>query len=227
MKQSILFRVILFLGIYFGLRYYGGDIGKKILYPIMLLVTYLHEFGHALGSLLTGGEVVDIEINQFGGGATRTRGGNRAITIMGGYLGSALFGNILFLIGAKAKPLVKPILALLAISMLFTAVIWYKTMFTSGFLILFALAILLIIWKTNFGREILLFLGLATILYIIQDFRVGPSSDLKAYADHMKILPANVWMYIWLALAVLLFLFNLKIIFTQTKNEIEEADFML
>jgi hypothetical protein len=64
MKLTVLARMLLYLLIYFGLRVFGGEIGYKILYPINLLVTYLHEFGHALGAIITGGSVVEINISQ-------------------------------------------------------------------------------------------------------------------------------------------------------------------
>lgn len=213
MKSSILIRIIVFLLIYFGLRQYGGVMGNRILYPINLLVTFLHELGHGLGAIITGGEVDRIQISQDGSGYTATIGGNRAIILMGGYLGSAIFGNILFYIGARVQSLVKPVLALLAASMLFTAMYWFNSIFTTGFLFLFSGAILLIIWKTNFGREVLMFLGLTTIIYIIQDFNVGPSSDLSKYAEIMVILPASFWMYLWLFIALALFFINMRLLF--------------
>lgn len=213
MRQSILIRMIILLGIYVGLRYFGGEVGRQILTPIILLVTYLHELGHAVGSWITGGEVVDITINKDGSGLTRTMGGNHSIILMGGYIGSAIFGNLLFLIGAKFKMLVKPTLLVLAASMASIGFFLYSSMFTTGFLAAFGLFLLFVIWKTNWGREILMFLGLASIVYIIQDFNVGPSSDLTQYAKNMKILPANVWMYIWLGIALLLFFINLRFIF--------------
>jgi len=218
MKAGLFLRILLMLVIYFGLTYYGGDLGKRILYPIRLFVTFLHEFGHAVGALITGGWVEEIQINRDGSGWTRSANGNRAITIMGGYLGSALFGNILFLIGAKAKPLVKPMLALLALSMVVTALYWYNSMFTTMVLLGFSAALLFIMMWTSFGSEILMFFGLASVLYIIQDFNVGPKSDLKAYEEVMVILPANVWMYIWLAVAVLLTILNLKLIWRLDKR---------
>lgn len=213
MRQSILFRMIIFLAIYIGLRFFGGELGRQILTPIILLVTYLHELGHAVGSWITGGEVVDITINQDGSGLTRTIGGSRAVILMGGYIGSAIFGNILFLIGAKFKKLVKPTLLLLAISMVGIGFFLYSSMFTTGFLAVFSLFLIFVIWKTTWGREILMFLGLASISYIIQDFNIGPSSDLTKYAEIMKVLPANAWMYIWLAIALLLSFYNLRFIF--------------
>lgn len=201
------------LTIYIGLRFFGGDIGRRILYPIQLLVTFLHEFGHAIGALITGGSVEKIQINQDGSGFTATVGGSRSIILMGGYIGSALFGNLLFFIGARAKPIVKPMLLILALSMISSGIFWYNSLFTTAFLLGFAAILIFLVFKTNFGREVLMFLGLSTILYIIQDFNVGPSSDLQKYAEIMKVLPPNVWMYIWLSIALLLFAFNLRILY--------------
>lgn len=218
MKSNIIIRIFIMLGLYFGIRYFGGDIGRKVMYPIQMLATFLHEFGHAAGALLTGGEVMNIQINQDGSGFTRTAGGSRKVILMGGYLGSALFGNLIFLIGARAKSLVKPLLLLLALTMVFTGVFWFNSLFTSGLLFAFALILAVVALKTTFAKDVLMFLGLSTLLYIIQDFNVGPTSDLEKYAEEMKILPAHVWMYIWLIVVVVLFLLNLRILFKSIKN---------
>lgn len=213
--KNIILRVLAALAIYLGLRYFGGAVGAKILYPITLLVTFLHEFGHALGALVTGGSVNEIQINPDGSGYTTTVGGIRSVTIMGGYIGSAILGNLLFYIGTRGQKLVKPVIYLLAAAMFFTAFFWYNSMFTTLVLIGFAIVIGFIGLKTKFGKEVLMFLGLASIIYIIQDFNVGPSSDLAAYAETMVILPANVWKYIWLAIVVILFIFNIRFIFRK------------
>ncbi len=219
MKNGIIYRIFIFLAIYFGLRFFGGEIGYKILFPINLFVTFLHELGHAIGAILTGGSVLEINISKTGAGFTRSAGGSLPIILMGGYLGSALFGNILFLIGARSPSLAKPILGLVGASMIFTSFYWYNSLFTTGFLIVFALSLFLIIWKTSWGREVLMFLGLASILYIIQDFNIGPSSDLARYAKEMIILPATAWMYIWLVVVLILFYFNIKLIFKNLDSE--------
>lgn len=218
MKGSILLRMIIILIIYFGLTYFGGDIGRKIMYPVRLFVTFLHEFGHAIGAVITGGWVEEVQINQDGSGWTRTANGNRPITIMGGYLGSALFGNLLFYVGAKWKKLVKPVLFILILSMMVTAFYWFNSLFTTSVLIGFSAFLFFVVMKTEFGREILMFLGLASVLYIIQDFNVGPKSDLKAYEEVMIFIPAQIWMYIWLGVAVLLFAFNIRLLFFADDN---------
>jgi len=100
-KSGIIWRMLIILAAYFGLKYYGGEAGRIILYPITRLVTFLHELGHALGAVFTGGTVEDVIINNDGSGLTRTIGGSRPIILMGGYLGSAILGNLLVYIGAK------------------------------------------------------------------------------------------------------------------------------
>ncbi len=219
MNSNLIYRIIIYLLIYFGLRFFGGEWGYKILYPINLLVTFLHEFGHAMGAILTGGSVKAIQIDSSGAGFTQTQGGNFSIILMGGYLGSALFGNILFLIGAKSPRLANPVLGILGASMIFTSIYWFNSIFTSVFLVGFSLALFLVIAKTTWSREVLMFLGLAAIVYIIQDFNIGPSSDLNRYAEEMKILPMKVWMYIWLGLVLILCYFNLKLIFSFDRNK--------
>ena len=220
MQNSLLLRLVAVTGLYIGLKYFGGEIGAKILYPITLLVTFLHELGHGLGTIITGGKVLHINIESNGAGVTLSQGGWRGVILMGGYIGSAVLGNILFYIGARKEKWAATTVTILCAMMVFTGIYWYNSMFATGFLIAFAVGLSLVSKFTNLDREILMFLGLASILYIIQDFNVGPSSDLQAYAKHMVIFPKVVWMYLWLAIAVLLCLFNLRLIFkSSSRNE--------
>lgn len=219
MKNNLFIRLIVIIKIYILLNYFGGEIGHKIMYPINLLVTYLHEFGHALGALITGGAVERIQVNADGSGFTMTAGGNRSVILMGGYIGSAVLGNMLFYIGSRSGQLVKPFMLILASSMIFTSVYWYNSMFTTLFLLAFGAVMILLAMKTNFGDEILMFLGLASILYIIKDFNVGPSSDLKKYAEIMVILPVAAWMYIWLFIVLILTVINLRFVYRLVQNK--------
>lgn len=62
-------------------------------------------------------------------------------------------------------------------------------------------------------------LGLASVIYIIQDFNVGPSSDLAAMERELKYIPAKIWMYIWLGIVLALLALNLKLLFTVKEVE--------
>ena len=219
MQNSLLVRLLIVTGLYIGLKYFGGEIGEKILYPVTLLVTFLHELGHGLGAIITGGKVIKINIESNGAGVTLTQGGWKGIILMGGYIGSALLGNLLFYIGARKENWAPTTVNILSALMVFTGIYWHGSLFATVFLIAFAIGLSLISRYTKLYREILMFLVLASILYIIQDFNVGPSSDLKAYAEHMVIFPKVVWMYLWLGIALLLCFFNLRLIFRSSPTD--------
>lgn len=213
MKNKPILFIFSSLAVYIGLSYFGGEVGRKIMYPLKLFVTFLHEFGHAFGALITGGEVVGFVVNEDGSGVTTTRGGNRAIIIMGGYIGSAIFGNLLFYIGARREKFTQATLYIVGVLMLVISFVWFSSWFTTGFLIVFSLALFILARLTNLDQIITMFLGLASILYIIQDFNVGPSSDLAAYADLFVFIPSSVWMYVWLIIVLILFVLNIRMIF--------------
>ncbi len=72
-------------------------------YPFRLLLTIVHELGHGLAALLTGGEFLNFVIHPNGAGLAHTAGGWRFIVIPAGYLGVALFGALLILIGRNHR----------------------------------------------------------------------------------------------------------------------------
>ncbi|MDQ7021981.1 MAG: M50 family metallopeptidase, partial [Candidatus Gracilibacteria bacterium] len=139
-----------------------------------------------------------------------TAGGIRDLVLAGGYIGSAIFGNILIYIGFKKttpNPSLKRkgdntsqnIIYFLSGLMVFVAIFWFNSIFSS--LILFALAgtLFSLAKYTKYDSLILQFLGISSIIYIIEDFSVGPSSDLSKFSE---ILPSSVWMIIWLIIVI-------------------------
>lgn len=67
-----------------------------ILTPLRLLQVLVHEFGHALATVITGGQVHELVINMDGSGHVMSSGGLRPLIVMSGYLGSAFFGSVAF-----------------------------------------------------------------------------------------------------------------------------------
>ncbi len=211
-------RLLAMLLIYLILRFAGGSFGVLVLYPVTLLVTFLHEFGHSLGAVFTGGEVAGLQINPDGSGYTATRGGSPGVILMGGYVGSAVLGNLLFRIGVKYKRFTQSTLLALAGIMALVGVVWFESLMSTAILFGFALLLFAIVRKTNWEQDVLMFLGLAAVLYIVQDFRVGPGSDLAQYERVVGLFPSQVWMYIWLALVVLITFGNLRALFFRRSS---------
>ncbi|MDA9128988.1 M50 family metallopeptidase [Candidatus Gracilibacteria bacterium] len=181
------------------------------MYPINLGVTFMHEFGHAFFAFITGGSVLELQVNTDGSGLATTSGGFRSLVLMGGYIGSAIFGNILLRIGIQNNhKLSEKILYFLSALMIGVGVIWFSSM--SSFFILLALSgILIILAKyTTHDTLVLQFLGVASILFIIEDFNVGPTSDLSKFSEIFIIIPQFVWMIVWLVMVLVITWFNVR-----------------
>ncbi len=213
--------LIVLVIIYLLLKYiipFGGI----ITYPINLLVTFLHEFWHAFFALITGGSVHWLVVNADWSWFTKISWWINDFVTAGWYLGSAIFGNLLLYIGFKPTPspslvrrgnsLAENILYFLSALMVFVSIFWFNWIVSS--LIILALAgILFSLAKyTKYDSVILQFLGISSIIFIIEDFNVWPSSDLAHFS---KFLPESVWMIVWLILVIAMTLWNLKIIFKK------------
>lgn len=209
-NTTIVTRLLMLLLAYVLLKFFGGSFGRLILYPVTLLVTFLHEFGHALAALLTGGQVVGLQVNWDGSGYTTTRGGSPALILIGGYLGSVLLGNTLLRIAVWNLRATQNALMTLAGVMLFAGIAWYESITSSLILAAFAAIIIFIALRTSWDRDVLLFFGIATVLYVLEDFRQGPGSDLAMFESRVGLFPAHIWMYLWLFLAVAITVYNLR-----------------
>ncbi|MDD5769701.1 MAG: M50 family metallopeptidase [Candidatus Gracilibacteria bacterium] len=187
--------------------------GNYILYPVNLIVTFLHEFGHTFFAYITGGMVLSIQVNTDGSGLAYTSGGIKSLVLMGGYIGSALFGNLLLYFGLKSNKVSESIIYVLGGLMIFCSIFLYSGLISSIILILIGISLIYIANKLEYDSVILSFLGLASIFHIIADFRVGPSGDLAKFSSIFVFIPQFVWMYIWLFIVIVICFYNFKIIF--------------
>lgn len=186
-----------------------------LLYPFRLFVTYVHEAGHGLMALLTGGHFIRFEIYASGAGQAITAGGSRALILPAGYLGAALFGAALFYAVNRLRSTrtISFILGMVLIgfSLLFGR--FSPTALAVG--VAFGVVLILLGYKAN--REVnalvLNVLAIITGLNAVLDvfFLVGSSgaalgnvrNDAAAFtADVFPLVPAPIWALIWVVLAV-------------------------
>ena len=210
-KQNTLFSLIWLLTVYGILRYI--PYGDTILYPITLIVTFLHEFWHAFFALITGGGVDSIDINHDGSGVARTSGWISGIILMWGYIGSAIFGNILLYMGLKGNnENSKIVLYFLGGLFFLTAFFWFSDILSFLIQVIIGTILIFVAKKIQYSSIILWFLWLASLAHIIWDFRVWPSSDIAKFSDIFIIIPEFIWMYIWLSIVLIIVGANLYII---------------
>ncbi len=178
------------------------------LYPVKAFVVLLHELGHGLAAVLTGGTIERIELSSDLGGVCWSRGGWRLLVLPAGYLGSMLFGGLILLAAARSRH-DRLLAAGLGLAVLVLTLVFVRTPFGLGFGLLFGAALVLIAWGLPAAVNALLlrFLGLASVLYAVVDIkedlisRTVPGSDAYAMSREL-FLPPVVWGVLWMALAV-------------------------
>ncbi len=204
---------IIISGIIYGLISYSAF--SYLMFPVEMLCTFLHEFGHAIFCELSGGDVESLCVNTDGSGVTYCRGGSNGLTTIGGYVGSAIFGNVMLYLSSRDKYGIT--LKILSALMIISSLIWFSNITTSFILIVFGI-ILFLLSRTKLKSFTLAFLGVASIIYIIQDFNVGPTSDLQSYEKLVGIFPTLWWMYIWLGMVITITSITFYLIFKSKKS---------
>jgi len=204
-----IFTITLWIIIYLFIKHFI-PYGNYLVYPITLLVTFLHEFWHAFFAIITWGSVESLQINSDWSWVTETRGWIRFFVLMWGYIWSALFWNILLYISIKKQKFSQVILYILWWLMFWVWIFWFSSLISSILLFIFWWVLIFIAKQDKFEQMILQFLWLSSLLYIIEDFNVWPSSDITKFADIFIIIPEFIWMLIWLILVLLITWYNIK-----------------
>ncbi len=91
-RQILILAFVAFIVVFLLWQFAGSSV---VLYPFRLFVTFVHELGHGLTAVVTGGSFEQFTVYENGAGVTTTRGGSPFLVPQMGYLGAALFGAIL------------------------------------------------------------------------------------------------------------------------------------
>ena len=193
-------------------------------YPFRLLITIVHELGHGLAALLTGGEFVRFVIFPNGAGLAYTAGGWRWVIVPAGYVGAALFGAGLILLGRShrwsrtALAVIGGVMLLLSLRYGVPSII--SRDFLSGLLttvsgVIFGGFFIWLAWKAAPGWIIFLlhlvaiqagltaFSDLATVIGLSTRFFNAPANDAQSMAE-LTFIPAIIWAILWAILALFL-----------------------
>lgn len=193
-------------------------------YPFRLFVTYVHEAGHSIAALVTGGRVIGFSVAPDGSGLARTAGGSRALILPAGYLGAALFGSVLFYI-VNTIPRPRGISALLGVGLvIFT--LMFASPDSSGLPValfvglLFGAGLIVLAWKARQEWNLLVLnvLAIMTALNAVLDVVVLirnsnitiPTvsggviyNDAAAFSNEIApFIPPAVWAVIWAGIAL-------------------------
>ncbi|MCP4149212.1 MAG: M50 family metallopeptidase [bacterium] len=207
-----------------------------LLYPVKLFVVALHELSHGLAAIITGGRIVEIQIDYRIGGYCKylfpADAGffNRAFIAAAGYLGSMFWGALIFILAVRTKWDRRITFLIGCVMLMLTFFViksgeWFGIVFCFGFsAVLFASAK----WLSDGFHDIFLkFLGLTSCLYVIIDIkedlidRTGIGSDADAIAAMMGVPSLSMVIgIVWIILALGVLVFTFK---TAYKDEVKVA----
>jgi hypothetical protein len=201
--------------------------------PISSFTTTIHEMGHAIACLLTGGQVSGISIVSDGeghGGLTYCMGGWPLIYAQAGYITTALVGSAMIWVGRYPRLSKGVLVAIGAAFAVAGSTFMFETILRGQILsglgsMLIALAIgggiVFVALKLNFywANLLLLFLGVQTALNAVNDDGIlimqafgmfGNTWSDASNMQNMTGIPAAVWALAWTGFAVVLLFITLK-----------------
>ena len=195
-----------------------------IVYPIKIFVVTLHELGHATAAIVTGGEVVAIQIFPDQGGLTLTRGGAEFIILSAGYLGSVLAGGLL-LYASSYRSWGRVLMSMLALLVALTTLLFIRNAFGLIFGMLVGATMLFSAAKLSdvVNYYILRFIAVASCLYALLDIRgdlfnpyaeqlagFGVINDAIAL-ERATGISALIWAVLWMTISIVTLFYFLRL----------------
>lgn len=183
-------------------------------WPVRLFVVFVHECGHALAAILTGGEVLGIRIRDNLSGDATSRGGWPFVILSAGYLTSALFGATLVIAADKPRNARGTLMALAALTAACGLAFARPIV---GLALPFALLAAAAFWfAAKQGSEtqvrwLLVYLASCSAMYALIDIKEdvlhlgndGRVTDAVLLAQRTGI-PAIVWGVLWAGVAMVM-----------------------
>jgi Peptidase M50B-like len=197
-----------------ALSFLPGQYSAIVLYPIRLFVTLIHESGHAMAAVITGGQVSYLQIMPNGEGVTwaRTSDLTAWVYISGGYLGAAAFGATL--LAALKKAGWKSTLRLIGAYVLAVTLLWAHNPADNLFTLLVGLGLSGILFacsrylNAEWAGFAVAFLAVQCCLNALTDLRILLYLTTATDRDNDAVfmaqrypLPPVVWACIWMLMA--------------------------
>lgn len=180
-----------------------------LIYPVKLFVVLLHEISHGIAAIISGGKIVEMNIDLNLGGKCITQDGNSFLIASAGYLGSFLFGLFIFYSTYK-KNLSTYVIIIIAVIIFLFAVNTINNSMISFFAISFSVLLFIIIKFTPrlFSNYVLKSIGLISCLYVLFDIKDDILRNNNLYSDasivaELSGIPSLVWGLIWFSISLI------------------------
>lgn len=178
------------------------QLGRLILWPFIVVTTFIHELGHGLAAILLGGDLHKIEIHTNASGLARFSGISSglplALVALAGLIAPSLAGAA-FITCAKSKQASSALMLGLSLLIFMSCLLWVRTVFGLITLILFAIFFTLLARRSaNLMHQFAMqFMGVhmlvdtftRTLRYL---FTASTSIDGQAHHSDTGVIAANL-----------------------------------
>jgi hypothetical protein len=182
-----------------------------VLVPLKLLVVFFHESSHALATVLTGGRVAEMVVVAQQGGHVMSLGGSRFVILSAGYLGSLLWGVVIYFL-ATGTHWDRLVMFVLGLCIGAITIVFVSNSFALAFGLLTAVAMILAAKFLNRDINDLLLrvIGLTSVMYVVLDIysdtiaRAHLRSDARMLAEEFGGATV-LWGGLWITISVAVF----------------------
>jgi hypothetical protein len=180
-----------------------------VTYPLRIFVTFLHECGHAVAALITGGSVQSISVYPDTSGLTFTRGGLGFLVSSAGYVGTTVAAAALVL-ALRWLPS-RLVLGGLGGSLALITLLWVRNPFGLAAGVVLAVALLggARYLSPRNAQLAVAFLAVQSGMNALFDLRTilllarsGHQHNDAAFLASATGVPAVVWAVLWAAMSV-------------------------
>ena len=175
--------------------------------PFNWLESYFHEVSHGIAAILTGGNVLRIQLFANGAGLCTTQGGIGFIITFAGYAGASLWGWGIYKLAGAHQKVAQGFSVLIFILLISSLVFWGRDVLTWIILgVLAALFLLTIkLQKLHYLQRLMQLFGLLILLnslsspsYLLDGRHLGDGAALAS----MTFIPEIIWVLIWFLIAL-------------------------
>ncbi len=176
--------------------------------PFNWLESYFHEISHGIAAILTGGNVLRIQLFPNGAGLCTTQGGISLFISFAGHAGATLWGWGIYKLASAHQRVAQIFSVLVFILLISSLVLWGRDILTWFIIAVLAIIFLLTIKlnKIHYVQRLMQLFGLLILLnslsspsYLLDGRHLGDGAALAS----MTFIPEIIWVLIWFSIALL------------------------
>ena len=200
MKYLLFIRVLTIAVVYL----FVNKLNEDFTAPLSIFASIIHELGHTVGALLSGGEVEGFTLAPDCPCLYAcTKGGSPVMTLLGGNAMSILVAYFLVYMGR----IISKIPQYIFITYLLCALLMFLTVRLIGddriisiwmVTIYFLVFLYFILAQSGWAGAFMIFFGFFNLMIILKDiFAEGILSDISRYTRFISFVPHKIWVSIW------------------------------